>query len=48
MVYIQLSVEQVMLTDLLEHFTKDDLYALGIKYVHTYVCTYVTNIITML
>ena len=33
--YLQLSMEQVTLTDLLEHFTKDDLNALGIKYVIT-------------
>ena len=30
-----MSIEQVTLTDLLEHFTKDDLSGLGIKYVTT-------------
>ena len=28
-----MSMEQVTLADLLEHFTKDDLNSLGIKYV---------------
>ena len=31
-------MEQVTLTDLLKHFTKEDLSALGIKYVATIVC----------
>ena len=30
---VQMSMEQVTLADLLEHFTKDDLNSLGIKYV---------------
>ena len=32
-IHIQLRMEQVMLHDLLENFTKDDLIALGLKYV---------------
>ena len=31
---LQLISEQVTLSDLLEHFTKDDLNGLGLKYVH--------------
>ena len=32
---MQLRMEQVMLPDLLDHFDKDDLNTLGIKYVHS-------------